>query len=546
MAITNPFGRFFNDPDLEQIEGFINGILTTPVENSKTNSEAISSEFINNFYKNEEEKPELDQLFSKFSIPVERLQRYGAYDEIYRSVQMIKRIVKVYKPYIIQKNPVTGLWYLLRKTDYVKTQKIEDEQKSRDAKQFIDDAIDNFQLLKKLKNNIIHSQLMYGDCFVEVIDLEQEKLKIKDLSKVTIINEVTVSRIKKEAESLTSSTSQLQIDLLIEAITDQYVKVDPKIDEDELQVNDSKFQNTIIRVHKPHNIIILETSYGTVLGYLEVNKENATQPANSVAQSLSSITSRLVNTSNKDNNVSDGNVIINKIISHILKKVNASRGNKDSKTKYDASVVNDLKRFVIEQNNQSNQASLRPIEVRFIPVNRMVNFNLASTENHPYGGSLLESLMLPGKLYILSQLSNVMQKLSRAPVTRKWVIDSGSMSPQGTNQLLQKLKRELHNNRVSVEDLSSFKSVSKMMSDSKDLFVLSKNGTRALDVEVSSLGDPSVKVQDLEDSRREIIALSGVPAPLIYSGFSQRWLQNNFLYSVKPLEIGQYRARLNN
>jgi len=42
------------------------------------------------------------------------------------------------------------------------------------------------------------------------------------------------------------------------------------------------------------------------------------------------------------------------------------------------------------------------------------------------------------------------------------------MSPQGTNQLLQKLKRELHNNRVSVEDLSSFKSVSKIMSDSKD------------------------------------------------------------------------------
>jgi hypothetical protein len=94
------------------------------------------------------------------------------------------------------------------------------------------------------------------------------------------------------------------------------------------------------------------------------------------------------------------------------------------------------------------------------------------------------------------------------------------MSPQGTNQLLQKLKRELHNNRVSVEDLSSFKSVSKIMSDSKDLFVLSKNGTRALDVEVSSLGDPSVKVQDLEDSRREIVALSGVPAP--YLGYMDK------------------------
>ena len=32
-------------------------------------------------------------------------------------------------------------------------------------------------------------------------------------------------------------------------------------------------------------------------------------------------------------------------------------------------------------------------------------------------------------------------------------------------------------------------------------------------MEVQSLGDASVKTQDLEDSRRELIALSGVPAP---------------------------------
>lgn len=420
MAIPNPFGRFFNDPDLEQIEGFINGILTTPADNKDSSSEDKASEFLNNVYKDDNEKPELDQLFRQFSIPAERLQRYAAYDEIYRSVQMIKRIIKVYKPYIIQKNPVTGKWYLLRKTEYTKTQKIEDAQISDDSKAFFEEVIENFQLQKKLKNNITHTQLMYGDSFVEVIDLEKEKAKIKDLSKVTVLNEVTVLRLKKEFESFNKNTPQLQIDSLIEAVTDQLVKVDSEIDKDELE-SDHKFQNTILRMHKPHNIIILETTYGTILGYLEVNKDNAAQSSNNVAQTLSNITSKLVSSGSKDNSITDGNVIVNKIIGHILKKVNASRGNANSKTKYADSVIDDLKRFLIEQNAQNTQANLKPVEVRFIPVNRMVNFNLSSTENHPYGGSLLESLMLPGKLYVLSQLSNIMQKLSRAPVTRKWI-----------------------------------------------------------------------------------------------------------------------------
>jgi hypothetical protein len=70
---------------------------------------------------------------------------------------------------------------------------------------------------------------------------------------------------------------------------------------------------------------------------------------------------------------------------------------------------------------------------------------------------------------------------------------------QMTGQLIQKLKREIRNNRVAVDDLGSFKSTSKIMSDYKDFFVLSKNGQRALDVEVNSVGDSSIKVADLED-----------------------------------------------
>jgi len=43
------------------------------------------------------------------------------------------------------------------------------------------------------------------------------------------------------------------------------------------------------------------------------------------------------------------------------------------------------------------------------------------------------------------------------------------------------------------------------------MFVLAKGGNKPIDVEVTSHGDPTIRVADLEDSRREIMSLSGIP-----------------------------------
>ena len=77
--------------------------------------------------------------------------------------------------------------------------------------------------------------------------------------------------------------------------------------------------------------------------------------------------------------------------------------------------------------------------------------------------------------------------------------------------MIQKLKRELYNTRITLDDLSSFKSIPKILSDFKDMFILSKGGQKAIDVEIASHGDPTIRTADLEDSRREIMSLSGVP-----------------------------------
>jgi hypothetical protein len=91
----------------------------------------------------------------------------------------------------------------------------------------------------------------------------------------------------------------------------------------------------------------------------------------------------------------------------------------------------------------------------------------------------------------------------------KWTIDSGATQMQAG--LIQKLKRELYNTRITLDDLSSFKNIPKLLSDFKDMFLISKNGQKSIDVEIASHGDPTVRVADLEDARREIMSLSGIP-----------------------------------
>jgi len=429
MAVGNTFGRFFNDSDLDQVENFVNGILSTPDIPRENDNERISSDFLNNFFEENEDnnknKSELDQVLSQFSVPAERLLRYNAYDEIYRSVAMIRRIVKVYKSNIIQKNPVNGLWYLLRKTDFSKEKNIDTEQWADLSKKYYEGVLTVFKIQHYLKNLYLHDQLMYGNCVLEVVDLKKETDKV-DLKKISILNEI--GSLENQVSKFNRSTPDLMIEEAIKTIASSLYKVIPiteeivgKVDEEvkaEENSRELRFKNVLIRAHKPHNIIILETKYRTTLGYLEVCRD-ANSSANNITKTLSSITSRIssIVSDGERDTVTSRDEILNRIIKYMLKKVT------NSEAKFNDEVIQNLKRFVVEQNYQNNQSNLKPVEVRFIPVNRIVNFSFPSSENYPYGGSVIEPLLLPGKLFILSQLSNIYMKLSRAPLTRKWIID---------------------------------------------------------------------------------------------------------------------------
>ncbi len=531
------FSHVFKDKELEAISKKVNSIISAvPMPTDTTPVESVAGKFIDQFLKQDDS--DVNKLFENVTVPAERLARYGVYREINRSVPIIKRIIKVYTSHLLQKNPVDGKCLIYRDSQLASK---DDEEKVKDAKKFAKQVEEHFDIPKKLKDNIIPKKLLLGNCYVEIVDVKKESEKV-DLTDTSMITESrsmldSFTGNGKNSANYTELTLNLDVDRLVNIIhedfkgasifeQDENIEQDEPADKVKRAVSEDKdkeetakdmmnpFLDVILKVHDPGNVIVLQSRYGTRLGYLEVYRDAATEQM-SVAQNVSNIIGKITSISKSLVTEQD---IIDKIIASMIKKTLMGSGQMDkAKAESALKALGDdvylfVKRLFIEQ-DIGNKKKFNKLRTRFIPENRMVDFSVPSNDYSPYGESIIDPLILPCKLYMLAQLSNVIIKLSRAAVVRKWVIDTGSTQMHAG--LIQKLKRELYNTRVTLDDLSSFKSIPKILSDFKDMFIFSKQGQRALDVEVQSLGDPSIKVADLEDARREIIALSGVPAPYL-------------------------------
>ena len=659
----NFWTNIFSDQQLTDIDKKIEDIINSvPVRDaSNETSDTDSSQLIhqllaaddrfgnrdkiknNPLYKDFHDKSgimsEVNTLLDKLAIQPDRSNRYKIYEEIYSTIPMIKKMMKTWLSNLIQKNPVTGKSLIIREKgeelggNHSIHHDEEYENRKVAARSFVDEIIDFFDLVNKLKYRILPHQQMYGDVFVEIINLQDFSLNDKNhdnnsgmgdeyfLGESTInVPKIDVKNKKKNIdihkkliniqEKVSSSNFKVDdvCDILAEVFLDlDFFNVDEFLSEDQFllgddfrskktivlkektvaknldnqecfyeylqnnagelkpflrftknqkEKNDEEIKkrgrppkkkvvtedgesfenrmqkinvnttldvsNVVMLIHQPKNIVILETSYGTVLGYVEVAEKENIQVTN-ITQQLSSIIGRIVSVSN--NSVNSQEEIVARIVKTLIKKIiqqsSQKNKNKDNLDKVLNSlapeVCNTIKKLIIETDKDNpKRNTFRKLKARFIPIDRMFHFSAPSPDFYPYGASFIDPLILPGKLYILAQLSNIIMKLSRAAPVRKWIVDVGAT--QDHNKYIQQLKRDMYNQRVTIDNVLSFKSMPKILSDFKDIAVYRKGGVSHLDMEVQSLGDASVKVQDLEDARRELIALSGIPAPYLGYG----------------------------
>jgi hypothetical protein len=515
------YGDLISDPSFTDLLVKINNIIDSlpPQSKTTTNEENLSS-LINQYVKHPDnsQPDEIKSLISSITVSAERLNRYKVYDEIYNAVQIIKQIINVYNDNVLQKDVVSGHVLSISPTQ-------EDDSKKSSfeyCKLFSKEIIHKFDLVSKLKNTIVPFLLRYGDFFVEIIDLANDFIPIPKESSSTFITE---SKDYSQYEDLSTF-------IVDNFVTDETVINDDKLITEETKNTGYDVNKLSLRYHKPHNVVVIKTESDRVFGYIYIKKNDLSNdtilaPNYKFASILGQI-SGVDKTLNNDNSSTFIEKCLNGIIKKIVKQIkvkyepNPKKSVKENELMYHNMVRKSmapelfymLKELLIELKETKN-LSYR-ISTKFIPVDKMVHFQLQSTEYTPYGGSIIDPLVYPSKLYLLSQLANVVSKLSRAALIRKWIVETGPRNQH--SNLIQKLKTEFRNQRITAEDILAFKSVPKILSDFKDLIVLSKKGNKFIDVEVQSLGDANLKIADIEDSRREIIALSGVPAP--YLGYA--------------------------
>jgi len=338
-------------------------------ETESKNLDDVTGDFLNLFQKekdsedeNENSTGQFDQLFQNMNVPAERLQRYNLYDELYQSVPMMKRILTVYISNIVPKNPVNDDVFIYTEIENKQTN---DSINLTQQKEQYKEIIKKFNLSNRLKKYILPYRLKYGDYFVEVINVD-EMLSTSKLKQVITNNSASVisecTRIETKLnttantvltedgfDDVLNSTSKMLFDytdfdndltnmmevdelkdVFSETSSNDSVIYDSEVDNDEEGgketvkdiENDNRrqeekadtinFDNVLLRYHLPHNIIILETKYGTTLGYLEVNKDKNSTSSSSISSMVQKVVAKGKN--NQQQNV-------DKLIQHVLHNI---------------------------------------------------------------------------------------------------------------------------------------------------------------------------------------------------------------------------------
>jgi hypothetical protein len=525
----------FKDKSFEKlITQFDTSFSAIPTNNTTDTSDNLVGQAINQALLSADDDTNVHSLFNSLSVSSDRLSRYATYTELFSAVQLIKRIVVLYLNNVCLRDPITNKILVLKSTEESTDIGTEIEYRA-----FCTAFMQFYDLEDRIRSKTAPDVLKFGDSFIEVVNLDDYSPKFprppnKKSTKFNFISEQEFLKKLHSKNDYTNITSDDITNLLENYIqfTDEIDSEDTLLDsiqeEEKIKLtnNPYNFSKVLLKFHKPHNIIPLITEYDNILGYVEIS-ENST-PANG------NRTNNLLNFANMINQVSSTSYVggdtrserkenvlklfVDSIVLKILNKYNVNDTNK-YKTEKEYSeflkkslkpdILDTLKRLLITADE--NALFKNTLKVRFISSNNVFHFKNPGTGTfYPFGDSVIDPLIFPGKLYLLTQLANAVTRLSRSSIMRKWTIETGSR--EDVNGLLQKLKRNLKNQRVTGDDIATSKNLPRILSDYKDMVTFKKKGATFIDLDVLPSGDPNVNIRDLEDLRKELISLSGVPS----------------------------------
>jgi len=526
------FDSFIKDNDFKKSLDSLNNTISSVPYSTYVDSETIDNNAINTILaaagdadKGEFNPNSLSEIFKDLEIPADKKERYLTYEAIYNTVQIAKRVITVYLNNTFLRNAISNKIYTIQNIPNV------DETKLAEARKFVDEFIKSHDMVKHLKR-ITRDSLIYGDGYIEVIDLDTVKLQTEEPNKkgksdshgLMPITESMMNRIAADAKNKRYQIQENELDRLVDTflfiqedgdINDSYTNDLKVIYEEKSGTVDNEMNRFMVRYHSPDKITPIETEYGLTIGYIQITvkdkKNTNASTTNTVQEFMKSIQFSggfQAKKTKAKGMVVDTDLFVSTLLKKVLKIKTTSK-----KTKLEDIISSDdidklrpdlkwaVKKLLVATGN--SELNNKKINVRFIEPSRIHQISYTG------GTSVIDTIAYSSKQYMVMQLTNLMSRLSKAASIRKWTLDIGARENAST--VVRRLKEELRNQRITATDMTT-RDVSKLITDFKDLITISKNGKTYVDVSVDNLGDPSTDTTDLEFQLKEIVAASGVPA----------------------------------
>jgi len=507
------------------------------------------------------------KIFDDVAVHANRKKMYDMYQEISNINSIAYRMLQVYLNNILSKNGQSKNFINVSENDYNPHVESLDENTKKAFIKFMKTMLLYFDIQEKMKNRVIPEMLKLGDYYIEVVDLApidhildtdisilQESIdldpvdsrtsrvsglaifencscvgtgKVLDESLDPFYNTTPSNFQDKMAKILLNKTKESF--MLEESDINFWTDVMNKEDSDNKYGNYKDFdisefqeldfdgmEDIYLRILPPTNVLKVEKD-GNHYGYLIVEDiDDAVDPNNEI-----DMYQRFL----RDDNDGGKNAGKDKYHAQEEKLADALVDSISNKL---AEIMSNDSGFVSDMPDEL-KTSLRVIayekirkksklKFRFLQSDKLINFHTSIDKYRPYGTSIFDPIVMPVKMYTIAMMSSVISRLSRASVMRKWNIEVGTK--RNYPELVEKVKKDLRTKSISYENLNSIRSISQVMTDFRDIAVVSQNGQRFIDMELMPMHDRALPMNDMMDLRNELVAATGVPSVYLNIGDS--------------------------
>lgn len=401
----------------------------------------------------------------------DRSARYKEYQSIIKKISYAKRAVSVVVSEILSPNILNN--------DVI-TYKLDDDfadiNRYNKVKNRLKRIFKETKLMEKHLKMIVNNVCVYGDAFLEIIDMDEE------LKKKHIMQESIPFQIEED------STYKFNVEIY----SDNDVESSLVIENDDQKKNHVKLENILLVRHNPG--IVVRLGEEVCFGYLVFPSELANAPQINE--------NKLYNVTN-----ANGNSLDQFIVNFKAKLQNYIKSKKDLKLTSELKAL--ITKLFLFYNSGLGSDNGNTASIRYVKPEAMIHFKFESNDLHPYGESLLYGSEFDAKLLLLFKTAITIMRLTHA--TEKRIIALEIDIDNDVRKGINKIKEKYENRRFSIDN-GGIDAVPSMVTSFENIYVPMKQGKRFIEFDtLPNAGDPGTSVEDYKAIRDGMIANWIVP-----------------------------------